>query len=42
MKAEYLWVNLGKVDCGPACGAPPPTNVKFNTNIIRAGLNYRF
>jgi outer membrane immunogenic protein len=42
LKAEYLYVDLGKFDCGPACGAVPPTNVKFNTNILRAGLNYRF
>ena len=42
VKAEYLYVDLGKFDCGAACGAVPPTNVKFNTNIFRAGLNYRF
>ncbi len=41
-KAEYLYVDLGKFDCGTACGAPAPDNVKFNANIVRAGLNYRF
>jgi len=42
VKAEYLYVDLGKFDCGAGCGVPPPTNVRFNTNIFRAGLNYRF
>ncbi len=42
-KAEYLYVDLGQFDCGTACGAVvPPDNVKFNANIVRAGLNYRF
>ena len=42
VKAEYLYVDLGKFDCGAACGAPPPTDVRFNTHILRAGLNLRF
>jgi outer membrane immunogenic protein len=37
IKAEYLYVDLGKFTCA-ACGA----NVKFNENIVRAGLNYKF
>ncbi|HXY89608.1 MAG TPA: outer membrane protein [Xanthobacteraceae bacterium] len=37
VKAEYLYVDLGKFNCG-VCGA----NVKFNENIVRAGLNYKF
>ncbi len=41
-KAEYLYVDLGKFDCGTACGAPAPDNVRFNSHIVRAGLNYRF
>ncbi len=41
-KAEYLYVDLGKFDCGTACGTAAPDNVKFNANILRAGLNYRF
>jgi outer membrane immunogenic protein len=41
-KAEYLYVDLGSVDCGLACGAFTPDNVSFHTNIVRAGLNYRF
>jgi outer membrane immunogenic protein len=40
-KVEYLYVDLGKFDCGIACGAVVD-NVTFQTNIVRAGLNYRF
>ncbi|MBV9558649.1 MAG: porin family protein [Pseudolabrys sp.] len=41
-KVEYLYADLGKSDCGTACTLTPPENVRFNTNIVRAGLNYRF
>jgi outer membrane immunogenic protein len=41
-KAEYLYVDLGKMDCGALCGTAAPDPVKFNANILRAGLNYRF
>ena len=40
-KAEYLYVNLGKFNCGLNCGAASD-NVSFTTNLIRAGVNYRF
>lgn len=40
-KLEYLYVDLGKFDCGLNCGATPD-NVNFKASIIRAGLNYRF
>ena len=41
VKAEYLYVDLGKVTCEAAtCGAP--TDIKFNANLVRVGLNYRF
>jgi outer membrane immunogenic protein len=42
-KIEYLYVDLGKFDCGVAC-APgvTPNNVSFKENIVRAGLNYKF
>jgi outer membrane immunogenic protein len=40
-KVEYLYADLGKFDCGTACGAAAD-NVTFQTNIIRAGLNYKF
>jgi len=36
VKAEYLYVDLGR---GGAIGG---SNAKFQTNIVRAGLNYRF
>jgi outer membrane immunogenic protein len=41
-KIEYLYVDLGKDTCGaPSCGTTTLTN-EFHTNVIRAGLNYRF
>jgi outer membrane immunogenic protein len=42
VKAEYLYVDLGKFDCGGACGAAPPTNVDFRAHVARIGLNYKF
>ena len=41
-KVEYLYVDLGKFDCGISCGGTAPDNVSFRTSIIRAGVNYRF
>jgi outer membrane immunogenic protein len=41
-KAEYLYVDLGKFNCGIACGAALTNNVSFNTSLVRAGVNYRF
>jgi outer membrane immunogenic protein len=41
LKAEYLYVDLGKANCTAAtCGLV--NDVKFNTSIVRAGVNYRF
>jgi outer membrane immunogenic protein len=40
-KAEYLYVNLGKFNCGFNCGASID-NVSFSANIVRGGINYRF
>jgi outer membrane immunogenic protein len=41
VKAEYLYVDLGKATCTAAtCGAD--TDVTFKSNIVRAGINYRF
>jgi outer membrane immunogenic protein len=40
-KAEYLYVSLGRFNCGVGCGAATD-NVSFNTNLIRGGVNYRF
>ncbi len=40
-KVEYLYVDLGKGSCGAAiCGSP--TDVGFTTNLVRAGVNFRF
>ena len=41
-KLEYLYVDLGKFDCGGVCGAAPPTNVDYRTHVARVGLNYKF
>lgn len=41
VKAEYLYVSLGKFDCGASCGGTPD-NVSLKANVVRAGLNYRF
>jgi outer membrane immunogenic protein len=42
VKAEYLYVDLGSFNCGLACGASATDNVSFKTNIVRAGVNFRF
>lgn len=40
-KLEYLYVDLGTATCSTAtCGID--TEVKFNTSVVRAGVNYRF
>jgi outer membrane immunogenic protein len=40
-KIDYLYVDLGKGNCGVAvCGAE--TDVNFRTNLVRGGINYRF
>ena len=40
-KVEYLYVDLGKANCSAAtCGTS--TDVSFHTNVVRAGINYRF
>jgi hypothetical protein len=33
---------LGKFNCGISCGALVHDNVSVTTNIVRAGVNYRF
>jgi outer membrane immunogenic protein len=40
-KLEYLYVDLGNagIACTPGCGT---SNIKFNENILRGGLNYHF
>ncbi len=41
-KAEYLYVDLGKFNCGTSCSLLTTDNVSFHTNLLRAGINYRF
>jgi outer membrane immunogenic protein len=43
-KIEYLYVDLGNTSCDAAtCGGLGfPADVDFRTNIVRAGVNYRF
>ena len=42
-KLEYLYVDLDSFSCGVgSCGVPGPSNVHFDANILRAGLNLRF
>jgi hypothetical protein len=39
-KAE-LHVDLGSLNCGSVCTGTP-SNVDFNTNLVRGGLNFKF
>ena len=40
-KVEYLYVDLGQANCSATtCGTS--TDVDFNANMVRAGINYRF
>jgi outer membrane immunogenic protein len=41
-KAEYLYVDLGKANCGLSCGFVTTDNVSFTTSLVRAGINYKF
>jgi outer membrane immunogenic protein len=41
-KAEYLYVNLGEINCGITCNGFVNDNVTFTANIVRGGINYRF
>ena len=43
-KVGYLYVDLGNTSCNAvSCGGfGVPTDVDFRTNIVRAGVNYRF
>jgi outer membrane immunogenic protein len=41
-KLEYLYVDLGNGTCDVACSGTNPIDVKFKTNIVRGGVNYKF
>jgi outer membrane immunogenic protein len=40
-KVEYLYVDLGKVDCSVTC-MPLTNNASFTANVVRGGFNLRF
>jgi outer membrane immunogenic protein len=42
VKAEYLYVDLGNLDCTACNAAGADDNVSFKSHLVRAGLNYRF
>jgi outer membrane immunogenic protein len=41
-KVEYLYVDLGTVTCDATCSGGNPITATFKSNIVRAGLNYKF
>jgi outer membrane immunogenic protein len=41
-KIEYLFVDLENASCTTVCGGGFPVAVSFNSNIVRAGINYKF
>ena len=41
-KVEYLYLDLGKFNCGFSCTSTGVDDVKFNAHLLRVGLNYRF
>lgn len=45
-KVEYLYVDLGSIDCGTSgvnsCSFAAGNKVDFTTNIVRGGVNFRF
>jgi outer membrane immunogenic protein len=42
VKAEYLFVDLGKDNCSTMCGLAMGNKVGLTSNVVRAGVNYRF
>jgi outer membrane immunogenic protein len=41
-KIEYLYVDLGKATCDATCSGSNPITATFKSNVVRAGLNYKF
>ncbi len=41
-KVEYLYFNLGSIDCGLGCGVALPNRVSLTGNRLTVGLNYKF
>lgn len=42
VKAEYLFVRPGDLNCGLNCGMLPSGNVSYYANLLRGGINLRF
>jgi outer membrane immunogenic protein len=42
IKLEYLYADLGSVDCSTCNFGGVASDVSFKTSIVRAGVNYRF
>jgi outer membrane immunogenic protein len=40
-KAEYLYLNLSKLNC-PLCNPAGPFSLDYNLHLFRLGLNYRY
>jgi outer membrane immunogenic protein len=41
-KVDYLYVDLGKINCNATCSGVNPFDVTFTSQIVRGGLNYKF
>lgn len=41
-KVEYLYVDLGSMNCAAGVCAGPATNVDHKISLVRSGFNYRF
>ena len=41
-KVEYLYVDLGKVNCDAACSGGNPFDVTFTSHLVRGGVNFKF
>ncbi len=41
-KIEYLYVDLGSVNCGTGVCDQLATSINHHFNVVRAGVNYRF
>ena len=41
-RLEYLYVDLGTATCSAACSGGNPFDVKYTTQVVRGGLNYKF
>lgn len=42
VKAEYLYVSLGDMDCATGCSGIGADKVGFKASLVRGGINYRF